>query len=49
MSAVFVPQIYEKAQSQYVQSFFSQNGYIGLQKIIITTNFKTNSINILKF
>ena len=30
MSAVFVPEIYTKAQRKYVESFFKQNGYIGL-------------------
>lgn len=29
MSAVFVPEFYAKAQKQYVDSFFKQNGYIG--------------------
>lgn len=29
-SAVFVPEIYTKAQKQYVESFFKQNGYIGI-------------------
>ena len=29
MSAVFVPNIYTKAQEQYVIAFFKQNGYVG--------------------
>ncbi len=29
MSAVFVPEIYVKAQAQYVKSFFNQNGNLG--------------------
>jgi hypothetical protein len=29
MSATFIPQFYVKAQEQYVESFFKQNGYIG--------------------
>lgn len=39
MSAVFVPEIYVKAQQQYVQSFFNQNGYVeysSLKKIGVT-------------
>ena len=29
MSAVFVPEIYTKAQQKYIESFFKQNAYIG--------------------
>ncbi len=39
MSAVFVPEVYVKAQRKYVQSFFSQNGYVeysSLKKIGVT-------------
>ena len=41
MSAVFVPAFYSKAQQQYIESFFKQNGFIDyslLKKIGITEN-----------
>lgn len=41
MSAVFVPAFYSKAQQQYVESFFKQNGFVDfslLKKIGITEN-----------
>jgi len=31
--AVFVPEIYSKAQTGYIDSFFQENGYIGKFRI----------------